>query len=292
MNIDHIEAFLYVLHYKNFNKAANALFLSQPTIAARMKSLENELQVTLFNRVGKELELTAKGQEFVPYAKLIVETFQKSKQSMLDNRQQHEVAIGTNIVAAQYFLPFLLPLWHEQFPSIRFKIVSGDTNTIKEKLYDNTVAFAFIGQVMEDGLVSEQLLQNEVVLIAHQQYREHIANVITVDWLVEQPLVFFECGAFDWRYVHKLFEVAKNEPNIVAYVDNLELAKSYILSNQAMGFLPYLCVKKEVENGDLVVISTDHLLQVQQNIFLTYTTLDGLPEAFVKTMRESIWVFT
>ncbi|SCX52632.1 LysR family transcriptional regulator [Lysinibacillus fusiformis] len=48
MNIDHIEAFLYVVHYKSTHKAASALFLSQPTVTARIKSLERELGVELF----------------------------------------------------------------------------------------------------------------------------------------------------------------------------------------------------------------------------------------------------
>ena len=66
MNIDHIEAFLYVVHYKSIHKAANALFLSQPTVTARIKSLERELNVELFHRDGRSVILSDKGKDFVP----------------------------------------------------------------------------------------------------------------------------------------------------------------------------------------------------------------------------------
>ncbi len=64
MNIDHIEAFLYVVHYKSIHKAANALFLSQPTVTARIKSLERELNVELFHRDGRSVILSDKGKDF------------------------------------------------------------------------------------------------------------------------------------------------------------------------------------------------------------------------------------
>lgn len=67
MNIDHIEAFLYVVHYKSTHKAASALFLSQPTVTARIKSLERELGVELFYREGRSVTLSDKGKDFLPF---------------------------------------------------------------------------------------------------------------------------------------------------------------------------------------------------------------------------------
>lgn len=62
MNIANIEAFVYVIHYNSFNKAADALFLSQPSISARIQSLERELDTQLFEREGRSFTLTEKGK--------------------------------------------------------------------------------------------------------------------------------------------------------------------------------------------------------------------------------------
>ena len=74
MNIDHLEAFMYVVHLKSIHKAANALFLSQPTVTARIKTLERELSTELFTREGRGLILTEQGRAFIPFAEQIIQT--------------------------------------------------------------------------------------------------------------------------------------------------------------------------------------------------------------------------
>lgn len=87
MNIDHIESFLYVIEYKSIHKAAQALFLTQPTISARIKALENSLGTQLFIRKGRSLILTEQGQSFIPYAQKIVDTYRKSQLHMQTSTQ-------------------------------------------------------------------------------------------------------------------------------------------------------------------------------------------------------------
>ncbi|MGN7478825.1 LysR family transcriptional regulator [Solibacillus silvestris] len=79
MNIDYIESFIYVVEYKSVHKAANVLFLSQPTISARIKSLEESLNVKLFIRNGRQLNLSKEGQYFLPYAREIVDIYRNSQ---------------------------------------------------------------------------------------------------------------------------------------------------------------------------------------------------------------------
>ena len=64
MNIENIEAFVYINHYGSFNKAAEVLFLSQPSVTARIQSLERELGCKLFDRLGKQIVLTDEGRKF------------------------------------------------------------------------------------------------------------------------------------------------------------------------------------------------------------------------------------
>ncbi|WP_139129201.1 LysR family transcriptional regulator, partial [Paenibacillus nuruki] len=61
MNIENIEAFVYINHYGSFNKAAEVLFLSQPSVSARIQTLERELGCKLFERLGRQILLTEEG---------------------------------------------------------------------------------------------------------------------------------------------------------------------------------------------------------------------------------------
>ncbi len=88
MNIEHIESFLYVVKYKSIHKASHALYLTQPTVSARIKSLEESLGTALFNRDRRGLSLTESGKDFIPFATNIVESYYESKKYLHRNGQQ------------------------------------------------------------------------------------------------------------------------------------------------------------------------------------------------------------
>lgn len=291
MNIDHIEAFLYVVHYKSIHKAANALFLSQPTVTARIKSLERELNVELFHRDGRSVVLSEKGKEFVPFATQIVQTFQQSKKHLKETKELGDVRIGANGVTAQYFLAYALPQWKARFSHIQFQVITGTTSVMLEKLQSNQLDIAFIQYVRKDGVNNQLLLQNSVKLVSHKDYVIKNFTVITAKDLVQHQIVFFECGAFDWNYVHKLFEVEGVVANIEVRTDHLEVAKAFIRTKEYMSFLPYLCVKNELESGEFIEIDVQHLLHMNQHVFLTYINKDILPSELWEVIEETALQF-
>ncbi|MFJ7827929.1 LysR family transcriptional regulator [Psychrobacillus sp. NPDC096623] len=271
MNIDHLEAFMYVVHLKSIHKAANALFLSQPTVTARIKTLERELSTELFTREGRGLILTEQGRAFIPFAEQIIQTYKEGKKQMKERNEQEEIVIGANVITSQYFIPFVLPEWKKRNPDVRFKFMSGTNDMLLEKLLHKQVDIGFIRNLAHDDLQTCEALDNSVKLVVYPGHPLLQQQDITVSRLAEEPLVFFECGAFDWNRVHKLFEVEKVEPKIEFQVDHLEVAKSIIKSQCAIGFLPYLCIKKELENGELLEVDVSHLIQIKQHVLLAYT---------------------
>lgn len=98
MNIDNMEAFVYVNHYGSFNKAAEALFLSQPSVTARIQTLERELGCKLFDRQSKQTVLTEDGRKFLPYAEQMLQVLQKGKQKL----QQRKKPLSKFELAARY----------------------------------------------------------------------------------------------------------------------------------------------------------------------------------------------
>src|SRR4051794_36381285 len=101
MNIDHLEAFIYVVHLGSIHKAAEGLYLSQPTVTARIKTLERDLGIELFLRKGRSLTLTEEGKIFVPYAEQIINTYHQGKKLFKKDHKQEEVVIGANTITSQ-----------------------------------------------------------------------------------------------------------------------------------------------------------------------------------------------
>ncbi|MED3688342.1 LysR family transcriptional regulator [Peribacillus butanolivorans] len=270
MNIDHIEAFLYVVHFNSFHKAAEALFLSQPTVTARIKTLENELDSILFERQGRGIILTEKGKAFIPFADQIIRTYQQGKKQLKKGSYREEITIGANIITSQYFIPYALPLWKKENPDLRFKFISAPNDALVDKLLQKQVDIAFMKDVTHSGLQNHKVLDNSIRLVVYPGHHYQFQKDLSAQQLATEPLVFFECGAFDWNQVHKIFEVSHVEPRIEFQVDHLEVAKSLILSRSCIGFLPYLCIKKELEQGTLVEVDVSHLIKIKQHIHLTH----------------------
>ncbi|MFP3510263.1 LysR family transcriptional regulator [Peribacillus sp. SIMBA_075] len=110
------------------------MFLSQPTVSARIKTLESELDSVLFERQGRGIILTEKGKAFIPFADQIIRTFQQGKKQLKTGSELEEIKIGANIITSQYFIPFALPLWKMENPNLRFKFISATNDALMDKL--------------------------------------------------------------------------------------------------------------------------------------------------------------
>ncbi|MEH7546271.1 LysR family transcriptional regulator [Neobacillus vireti] len=270
MNIDHLDAFMYVVHLESIHKAAEALYLSQPTVTARIKTLEQDLGIELFLRKGRGLTLSEEGKAFIPYAEQIIRTYQQGKKLLKKEDHPEEIVIGANLITSQYFIPFALPSLKKVHPELRFKFISAPNEVLLEKLLQRQVDIAFLKDVNHQGVQKHELLNNAVKLVVYPGHLFQFQKKITVQQLANEPLVFFECGAFDWNSVYHLFEVANIEPKIDFLVDHLEVAKSIILNKHGIGFLPSLSIIDELQRGDLIEIDVSHLLQIQQHIYATH----------------------
>jgi LysR family transcriptional regulator, low CO2-responsive transcriptional regulator len=270
MNIDYLEAFMYVVHLESIHKAAEALYLSQPTVTARIKTLERDLGIELFLRKGRSLRLSEEGKAFIPYAEKILFTYHQGKKLLKKEDSPEEIVIGANIITSQYFIPFALPFLKKANPQLRFKFFSAPNEVLLDKLLQKQVDIAFMKDITHRGIQKHELLNNSVRLVVYPGHSFQFQENVSVQQLAIEPMVFFECGAFNWNRVHKLFEVANVNPRIEFLVDHLEVAKSIILSKNGIGFLPYLCIKEELERGNLIEIDVSHILQINQHIFATH----------------------
>ena len=267
LNIDHLEAFMHVVHLDSIHKAAEVLYLSQPTVTARIKTLEQDLGIQLFIRKGRSLTLSEEGKAFIPYAEQIIHTYQQGKKLLKREEHSVEVVIGANIITSQYFIPFVLPFLKRAHPELRFKFISAPNEVILEKLLQKQVDIAFMKEVNHRGVERQELLNNDVKFVVYPGHPLQQQKTISVQQLADEPMVFFECGSFDWNRVYHLFETANMAPKIEFQVDHLEVAKSVILNKQAIGFLPSLSIKDELQRGELIEVDLSHVIQIYQPIY-------------------------
>jgi DNA-binding transcriptional LysR family regulator len=269
MNIENIEAFVYVFHYGSFNKAAEVLFLSQPSVTARIQSLERELDCRLFDRLGKQVQLTEKGRQFLPYAQQLLQVFQKGKQHIQKKRTlPHELRIGCTVSVSNYIIPELLPKLKVEYPGLQIKVTTAITDDIVSKVLNRELDIGFVRNVSHPYLQSVKYYVDPIRLYAYANHPLAGKTEVSVELIVDQPFVFFECGALDWLRIHRVFQSLNKPPAIEIHTDNAETAKKLVLNQAGICFLPGLCVRKEVQEQLLFPIDVAEVTSValQTNI--------------------------
>ncbi|MFA7745391.1 LysR family transcriptional regulator [Salinicoccus roseus] len=262
MNIDNIEAFVFVNHFGSINKASKALFLSQPSVTSRIKSLERELDAELFRRVGRQLTITDKGIEFLPFAENIIRTMKKGKAHLQNMEEKNEITIACSGLVSFYLVPRLMAMFKEHFPEQKFRIMTETSETVARMVSDGEADYGFASNASQTKLNAERVIESPIRLIVPSDHPFADGGAIDIERLVETPIVFFECGSLDWTMVHNLFLSLKEQPDIQYEVDSMESAKGIILNRAAIGFLPELSVYRELEEGSLAAIDVPALSHV------------------------------
>lgn len=259
MNIENIEAFVHVIHFNSFNKAAEALFLSQPSVSARIQSLERELDVKLFDRLGKQFTLTEKGKQFLPYAQQILQSYKKGKQQLKYQQTWHELRIGCSVSAASYLLPALLSKLRHTHPHLRIKLVTASSETITKLLQEKEVDVGFVRNISHPLLDSLLFYEDKISLYVYKDHPFARRSEVAMEEIGGESLIFFECGSLDWMRLHRIFETLDHRPHIQYELDNLETAKKLIISGMGIGFLPELCAAREAEEGHIIPVAVPSL---------------------------------
>lgn len=136
MNLKQLEAFVYVADGGSFSKAARELYLTQPTVSAHISSLEKELNVRLFVRNTKEVNLSEDGRLLYEYAKQMIELEEKIVDVFLENGKKDVkcITIAASTIPAQYILPEILARFSRQYPGEQFKMLEADSQQVGIRL--------------------------------------------------------------------------------------------------------------------------------------------------------------
>ncbi len=136
MNIRDLKYLLAVAQYKHFGKAAQACFVSQPTLSAQVKKLEEELEVIIFERTNKSVFITTAGEVIIRQAKLIMNEVDRLYQLASNNQDPlaGRFDIGIIPTLGPYLLPHIIPKWKEALPNLEIHIHEDKTDTILASL--------------------------------------------------------------------------------------------------------------------------------------------------------------
>ena len=265
MNLKQLEAFVQVAEEKNFSRAAKELFLTQPTVSAHIASLEQELNVRLFVRNTKEVELSADGKKLFGYAKQMVELQRQIEMEFDSSRKESStlIKIAASTVPSQYLLPKVLARFGKEFPKVQLKVAETDSKRVVEQVQDNRADIGFTGTVLDKkDCVYLPFYEDELVLVLPdtEEYREKLKEQEGLSWICSENLILREEGSGTRQEAeNKLAKLGfeKEDVKIQASVENTETIKRLVSSGMGISILSKLAVEDKIKSGEVLCVPMD-----------------------------------
>ena len=264
MEYRNLLTFLRVAELQNFTQAANALGYAQSTVTFHIQSLEEELGVVLFDRIGKKVSLTLAGESLLYYANEMV----RLETEMREIGKQTEELTGTLRVGVVESILYtyaedIILGYHKRYPRVLLEIQSYSSLELLERLKENQVdLILFVGKkIAEPSYVRDLLLPVNIYFVTSKKSALASARALKIEEILQEALILPEKESL---YRKMAEEVAAYydlvlEPTI--QINNTSTIMDLLKQGLGISFLPDYLTQEEVKRGTLVNLNVENPVQ-------------------------------
>ena len=296
MDIRALEVFCRIVELKSFSKAAEAVYLTQPTVSGHIKVLEEFVGVKLLDRLGREVLPTKAGELLYGYAKQILALRNQAIQALEEYKgslKGHLVIGGSNI-PGEYVLPALLGTFKARYPEISITLKIADSREIVRGVLEGTYELGAVGAKFDDGqLIYLKLLEDELVLALPPGHAWASKPVIALKELVEQPMILREVGSGSRKVFEDALHAARLDSSALAVVAELgstEAIRQAVKSGAGVSVISLRAIQDDLDRGTLRTVPLEGI-RLTRDFYLVYhknRSRSPLCEAFASFLLESV----
>ena len=266
MELAQLEAFLQVAHHRSFSRAAEALFLTQPSVTARIQSLEREIGERLFERTGRSVTLTDAGRAFIPHAQRALTAVQEGTDAIEAVRHGDvgSIRIGASTSIATYILPAIFRHFRETRPRVHIHLSTGNTEEIIERLLASELHVAVTRLTQHPEIESLHLYNDDLALVVPPSHHFASKGRVTVAEAGREPFLFFERSSTYHGLIYSMFLRGGVVPESVMELDSMETTKHMVEAGLGIAILPLVSIEREVATGTLVKVEIRDMEQPGQ----------------------------
>jgi len=272
VELGQLEAFVQVAAHKSFSKAAEVLYLTQPSVTARIQTLERELNEDLFERTGRSVRLTDAGDTFLVYAERALKDVQEGKDSLeaLRNAEFGNLRIGSALTISTYVLPRILKTFRTRFPGVDVSIRTGRSEQVLDLLLNDEVQVGLVRALVHADVEAIHLYDDEVILVTDHNHPFAQTRTARIEEVSEQPLIFFDKGSSYYGLINGIFRDAGLVPTHAMQLDSMEATKKMVEEGLGIAILPRVSVERELKLGILVEVEITGAPRFKRQIALVY----------------------
>ncbi len=279
-----LKIFKTVADTGSFSKAAELLFLSQPTVTLQIKKIENYLGVVLFKRDKKKVTLTEAGEVLYKYASKIIEDYLLLEEGVSNLKEglQKRITVGASTTIGEFLIPNIVSKFIENY-NANFNLFIGNSKEIEEGILSKTF---YIG-LIEDEITSAKFekipfYSDEIILIS--SISTDIPDIINIEDLKNYSFIFREKGSGTRNIVEKHLKEKNIEISPAVEISSSKAIAKIVENTNFLAFVSKLVVDEEIKKKRLkeikvkdLKIKRDFYVLTQKNI-----RLPQLERAFLK----------
>ncbi|MDD7267703.1 MAG: LysR family transcriptional regulator [Lachnospiraceae bacterium] len=260
MDLEKLESFVMLAQVKNFTEAAENLYISQPALSKRIKNLEDELKVPLFNRIGKRTFLTSEGEYFLKYARSAIANHNLLLEhiSQIRNLEKGILRFGATNFIGIYIMPQIIAEFTKQYPHIDIKMTINSSKNIIAMLENNELEFVFLSNYVLDensGFISKKLTQDKLQFVVSKDHELAQQSLCDIDEIRKYKYITKGVKSSQTVFLNEILKARGIEFSNQLIINNQEAIKEAVCRSIGFSIISEKALTREIESGVLKTLA-------------------------------------
>ena len=295
MELRQLQTFVQAAQLQSFSRAALQLGYSQSAVTVQIRMLEKELGTRLFDRMGKQVVLTAQGQKFLEHANTILYEVNRTRLSMHEDEElKNPLHIGTIESLCTAKFPAIVSRFRERYPQVKFQITVGTPEELIRMMEHDLLDMIYILDAprWSENWVKAMELAEPIVFVASPSFwRENSPGFRktgeaahwgdgpevraelrswhkTLDEILQEPFFLTEKNANYRQALDQYLASCHRSLSPVLEISDTAFIIQMLEQSRGLSFLPLFAVQKQIREGTLAVVEVDHVeISMYRQIF-------------------------
>jgi DNA-binding transcriptional LysR family regulator len=198
VDLRRLEIFVKVAELGSFSRAADALFLTQPTVSEHVRALEDSLGVQLLDRLGRGTTPTRAGTLLLGYARRMLALSREAAQAIeqFQGCVSGELTIGGSTIPGEYVVPELIGAFRGKYPDVRISLLIGASREVQAWVEDGRVEIGVVGAAPSSRAIEGRpLMADELVVVVGAEHPWATRDTVSLEDLKAEPMIVRERGS-------------------------------------------------------------------------------------------------
>ncbi len=295
MDLRRLEIFVKVAELGSFSRAAEALFLTQPTVSEHVRGLEDELGVQLLDRLGRGTTPTRAGALLLGYARRLLTLAREAGQAIeqFQGRVSGELTIGGSSIPGEYVVPALIGAFRGKHPDVRISLLIGSSREVEQWVEEGRVEIGVVGaQPSGRTLEGRQLMADEIVVVVGAEHPWAARQAVSLEELKAEPMIVRERGSGSRETFERALEgvgLDLGAFRIVGEMASTQAIKQALRAGVGISLISSRAVQDECRAGLLFCVTISDLRISRSFHLVTHRDRSRSPlaQAFLAFLEES-----